>query len=179
MRPVLIVVVACLGLAACGEREVEPLRAPVQLSVEAPADVATIDDDRVDIVGRVVPGRARVHVAGDEVGVEDGAFTTTVALEPGANVIDITAVAPRRPAAMTAIRVTRQVRVEVPDVADADPGDALDDLTAAGLRPELVDSGSLLDDLIGGDPGVCGTDPEAGAEVLPGAGVDVFVAPGC
>jgi hypothetical protein len=127
----------------------------------------------------VTPADARVLVAGDDAGVDGGSFSATVALEPGANVIDIEAGAPRRPAAMTAVRVVRQVPVEIPDLAGEKPGDAIRALHGLGLQTKSEDAGGLLDGLLPGDPGVCETDPAAGEKVKAGSTVKVRVAKAC
>src|SRR3954466_3180497 len=104
-------------LAGCGgDRKPEPALPPVRLTIDGPLDPATVDKGTVDVHGRVTPADARVLVGGDEAGVEGGAFSATVSLSPGANVIDVEAGAPRRAAAMTAVRVIRRVPVEIPDL---------------------------------------------------------------
>ncbi len=172
--------VAALALAGCGSDDPPPRAlAPVKLTVEAPLDAASVTDDAVEVTGRVWPAGTPVLVAGDEAGVSAGRFEATVDLEPGANVIDVAAGAPRRRAAMTAVRVTRLVPVPVPDVEGLAPGEAEAALRDAGFVPELEDRDDLLDELFGDDPGACGTDPPAGDEALPGTTVRVEVRKGC
>jgi hypothetical protein len=120
-----------------------------------------------------------VRVNGDRVGVTGGSFSKTVALEAGTNVIDVQAGAPKHPAAMTAVRVTRLVKVEIPDLVGVDPEEASDSLAGLGLQADLQDVGTLIDEFIGGDPRVCATDPSAGAEVSAGTQVTVAYAKSC
>ena len=62
----------------------------------------------------MTPGDAAVRVAGAEAEVDGGQFFAEVKLQPGGNVIDVTATAPGRRAATDAVRVLRDMRVEVP-----------------------------------------------------------------
>jgi len=80
---------------------------------------------------------------------------------------------------MTALRVTRRVPVEVPDVAGLSPEDATKALEGRGLRADVKRSGGLLDDLLPGSLGVCRTDPDAGERVRAGTAVSVEVAKSC
>lgn len=171
---------ATAGAAGCGgEPEREPALAPVRLAVDSPFDTASVDAGTITVSGTVRPAGTRVLVAGDEASVDGNAFTAVVDLEPGANVIDVAAGAPRRPAAMTAVRVTRLVPVEVPDLDGLEPEDAERELEALGLGAELSRGGGLLDELIPGSLGVCGTDPPAGEQVRPGSTVTVEIANAC
>src|SRR3954447_14859714 len=117
---------AVLPLAGCGGKvQREPALPAVRLVIDGPLDPATVDKGSVEVHGRVTPSDARVLVAGAEAGVDGGAFSPTVSLSPGANIIDVEAGAPRRPAAMTALRVIRRVPVEIPDLTGQRPADAL------------------------------------------------------
>ena len=80
---------------------------------------------------------------------------------------------------MTAVRVTRQVPIEIPDVSDDTPDAAEDRLAALGFEKEIRRGGGLLDELVLGEPGVCGTDPEAGERALPGETVVIEVRKTC
>jgi beta-lactam-binding protein with PASTA domain len=111
--------------------------------------------------------------------VQDGAFTATVPLEVGANVVDVLASAGRRRPAMAAIRITRQTSVRVPDLAGASADDARDRLAELGLRPRIEEGGSILDDLLPIDAVVCSTSPGAGTEIDGGAEVEVAVSKLC
>lgn len=168
-----------LALAGCGAEQREPPRAPVRLEVAAPADLARVSDETVEVRGTVAPPDARVLVAGDEADVSGGEFTLTVALESGANVIDVQAAAPRRAAAMTALRVVRIVPVEIPELEGRPTEDAVAALEALGLEVKLSDAGAVLDDFFFGEEGVCATQPESGTEVLVGSTVIVAVAGAC
>lgn len=175
----LLVALTSVALSGCGEAKREPALPPVRLTVDAPLDPATVDRGTVEVHGRVSPADARVLVDGDEAGVDGGAFSATVPLSPGANVIDIEAGAPRRAAAMTAVRVVRRVPVEIPDLAGAKPADAIDRLESLGLRTRTENAGGLLDEILPGTPGVCGTDPPAGTRVKAGSEVTIRVAKRC
>ena len=81
--------------------------------------------------GSVTPSTARVLVAGESADVDGGEFSATVALEAGTNVIDVQAGAPEHPPAMTALRVTRIVPVEIPSLDGLSPEEAEATLTAS------------------------------------------------
>jgi hypothetical protein len=165
-------------LTGCGERERTPALAPVRVSVSEPADAARVDSRAITVRGTVEPADARVLVDGIEAAVSGGEFSASVELEGGANLIDVQAAAPRHPAAMTALRVTRLVPVRVPEVQGLSPEDASDRLEAAGLRAEIHDGG-LLDDLLPGEVGVCNTEPPAGEKVRAGSTIAVFAQKTC
>lgn len=182
MRRALPLLSLGLALAVAGcrdEPEREPALAPVRLAVTVPADAAQVDADEVTVSGTVSPAGTPVLVAGEQAAVSGGTFSAEVDLDPGANVVDVVAGAPRRPAAMTAVRITRLVPVEVPDVDDRDPEEARAALEALGLEVEFSRGGGLFDGLLPGDPGVCGTEPGAGERVRPGSTVTVVVANAC
>jgi hypothetical protein len=171
----------CLVLGACGEREIAPALPPVQLVVDHPFDAQTVDADSIEVSGHVTPTDALVRVNGDAVSVSRGAFQTTVTLVGGVNVIDVEAGADRHPAAAEAVRVTREIRVEIPvDITSLSPDEAAQALTDLGLKPRLVDASTLIDifDVLG-DPGVCGTVPDPGTRLLPGSTVRVGIANRC
>ena len=179
-RLLVLVPLAALLVGGCGsDPKPRPALAPVRLTVDAPLDAATVDAGSVEVHGRVSPAGARVLVAGDDAAAGDGSFSATVALQPGANVIDIQAAAPNRPAAMTAVRVVRRVPVVVPDVTGEAPDDAVRRLEDLGLKTRLQDAGGLLDNLLPGTVGVCGTDPPAGEKLRAGSTVTVQTAKSC
>ena len=178
VRPALALALLA-ALIGCGETERERPRPPVRIEILAPADLTEVDDETVEVRGSVVPGSARVLVAGETADVDDGQFSVTVALEAGANVIDVQAGAPERPAAMTALRVVRIVPIEVPALDGLPPDQAADTLEGLGLVPDVRDTGDVLDDVFFGDPGVCGTEPPAGTLVRPGSTVTVEVQGAC
>jgi len=64
-------------VAGCGE-EKKPEVAPVKLSVDAPADMALLRDESVEVHGIVSPRTAAVLVEGKSVSVRGGRFSTNV-----------------------------------------------------------------------------------------------------
>lgn len=178
--PVLAVCLG-LGLAACGDEEpAAPKVLPaVRLDVTGPDDAATVDGDAVQVSGTVSPPGAAVTVLGRDVPVSGGSFATEVALEKGANLIDVAAVAAGRRPVTTAVRVVREVPVTVPDVAGDDLESASERLEALGLQVETEKGGGLFDDLLPGETGVCSSTPGAGTEVKPGSTVTLRVARVC
>lgn len=181
-----VLVVACLAAAAAGcggEKQPRAQRpAPaVDLSVTAPNDMATVREETVQVEGTVAPAGAEVLVQGQKAPVSGGGtFSATVALEPGANVIDVMATARGRGAALTAFRVTREVPVPVPDLDGMNVDEVEDALNDAGLTPEIETAGAgIIDELLPGDPQVCEQDPSPGTEVRRGSKVHVVVSKGC
>ena len=166
------------GLAACGDRERTPALAPVHLVLTAPADLSSVEAHTITVRGTVVPAGARVLVQGREAEVREGRFSAEVDLVGGDNVIDVQAAAPRRPAAMTAVRVTRLVPVRIPKVEGYPPEDAVDALEAVGLRADIRETG-FFDEILPGSLGVCFTDPPAGEKVRVGTTVAVVVQKSC
>ena len=179
-RPVLIAVCVLVAASGCGgeDEPAAPLRG-IQLELTAPADAATVSDERVAVRGRVTPVRSEVFVAGRPVRVEGGTFAAEVELDEGANIVDVAASHAGRRAASTAVRVVREVPVEVPDLEGEEADPAIRTLEALGLEVERTDGGGLLDDLRGGEDAVCETDPPPGTEVRPGSTVEVVVARAC
>jgi hypothetical protein len=169
---------AAVVLAGCGE-EKQPAP-PVRLSVDAPADMALLHEDSVEVHGIVSPETARVTVEGKDVDVNGGRFSTRVELLPGTNLIDVFAGADggARPA-MVAVRVRRQVTVAVPDLLGFTPSDAKDALAGLGLEADVQEAGGLIELLLPEDARVCETDPPAGTDVDPGSTVKVLAAKRC
>jgi Glucodextranase, domain B/PASTA domain len=153
----------------------------VDLRVTAPNDMATVRSETVDVQGTVEPAGAAVMVMGARAPVSGGgSFSATVALEPGANVIDVMATASGRGPALTALRVTREVPVTVPDLDGMSVDELEDRLRDAGLTPEVEQVGAgIIDELLPGDPAVCEQDPAAGAQVRRGSKVHVVVSKSC
>jgi hypothetical protein len=151
----------------------------VQLDVDEPNDMAVVQSDSVEVRGTVEPAGASVRVLGDEAEVSGGTFSAEVALEPGANVIDVIATARGRSTAMTAFRVTRELPVEVPDLDGLLVQEVEDKLSEAGLRPQIDQRGGLIEELLPGEPAVCQQDPEPGTEVRRGTTVRVEVSKSC
>jgi hypothetical protein len=179
--PLLAGVLCALTLTACGDDGSATTPAPpVRLAVTAPSDLGTVRSGTVTVRGTVVGRSGPVLVRGARARSSSGAWSAEVTLEPGVNVVDVLAASGRARPAMTAVRVRRVVDVEVPDVVGFSVGDARDALSAARLKADLqTTGGGFFDELLGGDPQVCATDPEAGAHVDPGATVTVEVSRRC
>jgi hypothetical protein len=167
-----------LVLAGCGGSS-SASRDAVRLDVAAPADEATVRADAVEVRGSVRPATATVLVAGRRAAVAAGAFSAKIALDPGVNVIDVLASAGDARPALSAVRVRRLVVVRIPDVGGLSPNDATSRLTDLGLEVERHDAGGLLDEIFGGKPAVCRTEPGAGEDVDPGTTVRIDVARRC
>jgi hypothetical protein len=183
MRVPTLLVLACLATAAgCGgddgERAERP-PVPVDLDVTEPADMAVVQTDTVEVRGTVEPAGASVRVLGDQADVSGGTFRAQVALQPGANVVDVIATARGRGTAMTAFRVTRELPVKVPDLDGLEVQEVEERLSEAGLRAEISERGGLLDELLPGEPAVCEQNPEPGTEVRRGTIVRVEVGKSC
>jgi len=168
-----------LACAGCGGSSAPP-RPAVRVSLDAPGDGAAVRADRVVVRGTVSPAGATVLVRGQAVPVDGGgAWSATIGLEAGTNVIDVLASAKGARAAMTALRVRRLVTVRVPDVSGAGGADATDRLAGLGLQAHVVDTGGFLDGLLPGKPVVCETQPAAGEVVDAGTTVQVLVSKTC
>ena len=177
-------VAAVLALAAlapaCGEDSEPPRNEPgVKLELGSPSDGAVVRSETVELRGTVLPRGASVKVLGREIAVDGGSFRTEVALEPGANLIDVAASANGRRPDFAALRVVREERVALPDVVGRDADAAQEELEALGLTVETDDAGGFLDPLLPGDPSVCDMQPGAGEQVLPGTAVTLLVARDC
>lgn len=167
-----------VALAGCGADD-DPPRRGVRLTVGSPADQAVVRGESVEIAGRVSPARSKVRVRGDEVDVRDGSFKARVSLEPGTNVVDVLASASDTRPAMLALRVQREVTVQVPELLGFSPGDAEDALASLGLESDVQKDGGLFDVLLPVDARVCETDPAPGTTVQPGTVVTVSVSKTC
>jgi hypothetical protein len=169
-----------LLLAACGDDREATAGAPVRLAVTAPQDLGSVRAGSVQVRGTVRPAGATVLVRGARAQVSGGTWTAQVSLEPGVNVVDVLASAGRARPAMTAVRVRRVVDVTVPDVTGLNADDARSALQDAHLKAELqTDNGGFFDELLGGDPRVCQTAPDAGTHVDPGSTVVVQLSRRC
>ena len=118
-------------------------------------------------------------VLGRRARVVRGKFRTVVPLREGSNLIDVGARAPGAAPVWEALRVTREVLVNLPDLTGATRDDAIARLDALGLRAEVQEEGDLLDELLGGDWFVCETQPPAGSDVRRGPRIHLVVAKGC
>ena len=151
----------------------------MKLKLYAPDNGGSILADRVAVRGTVTPGDAAVRVAGEDAEVSDGAFAAEVALQPGGNVIDVTATSPGRRPATDAVRVERDMRVRVPNDVGRTPEDADAALQKAGRTAVEERGGSWIDRLLPGDIAVCATRPEAGALLDKGSRVTLETARNC
>lgn len=180
--PALAALAALALLGGCGGEDAEqpprPLE-PVRLLVTAPADTATVRGGNVDVRGRVSPAVSEVTVLGRPALVTAGRFSAVVPLEPGANVVDVIATAPRRAPALTALRVTRDVLVTVPQLVGVEEDELEAVLEPLGLRADVERGGGILDVLRPGTAAVCAQQPEAGTRVRRGRSVRVIVAKSC
>ena len=181
VRAAAVVAAAGALLGGCGGEDPAPARAlqPVRLLITAPADEAIVRGGTVDVRGRVTPTVAEVTVLGHPALVTQGRFTVVVPLEPGANVVDVIATAPRRKAALAALRVTRDVLVTVPQLVGVEEDELARVLEPLGLRAEVEHGGGILDALRPGPVAVCEQDPRAGARVRRGRSVRVLMAKRC
>ena len=145
----------------------------------APSDNSIVRTETVVIRGTVEPARAAVRVLGTEDSVSGATFTAEVALEPGANVIDVMGTARGRAPAMTAVRVTREMPVEVPDLEGLEVAEAQGEVQVVGLELEVTENDGLFDQLLPGEPAVCEQSPAPGEEVRRGTSVHVEVSRRC
>jgi Glucodextranase, domain B/PASTA domain len=170
---------AGLALCACGEAPRSANEPRVRLKLDVPDDGGQVRADRVEVRGTVTPGDAAVQVAGTDAEVDAGQFTASVALQPGGNVIDITATAPGRRPAADAVRVMRDMRVKVPPLVGLEAGAAAAQLKQRGLQASVVDHDSWLERVLGGEVDVCSMQPGAGALVDPRATITLQTSRSC
>jgi hypothetical protein len=168
-----------LAVAACGNTA-RPASGPrVTVSVSAPGDTKSVRAESVHVQGKVSPSGADVEVNGEAASVSGGTFSADVSLNPGENVIDVTASAPGRRPDADAVRVTRDMRVEIPELVGQPSDDAESRLKDLGLDVKEEQSGSFLDRFFGGQQQVCELHPGGGELVDPGSTVTVTIAPNC
>jgi hypothetical protein len=179
--PTFAAAVALAALApACGDDAEPPRREPgVKLELGSPRDGEVVRTETVEIRGTVQPRGATVKVLGREIAVDGGSFRAEVPLEPGANLIDVSAGAPGRRTDFAVARIVREVRLPVPDVVGSDADTAQEQLEGLGLAVGVENSGGFFDPLLPGDPKVCDLEPEPGTQVLPGSEVILLVARDC
>ncbi len=173
-------VVLAILTAACGDEPGPPPPEPVvRLELGTPADGAVVRSETVEVRGTVQPRGAQVEVLGREVAADNGEFRTDVALEPGANMIDVAAGARGRRPDFAVTRIVREVRLPVPDLAGGDADTARDQLEGLGLTVRTENAGGFFDPILPGDPKVCELRPRPGAQVLPGSEVTLRLARDC
>ena len=179
----LIAACAALALASCGGSgdATSSARAlpAVHLRVTAPGDSLTTRGTSVTVRGSVDPPGASVAVLGRPAEVVGSRFTSQVDLQPGANVIDVAATAPQRGPALTAIRVTREMPVAVPDLSGMASGAARRTVEALGLVYSQTQGGGLFESILPGAPGVCEQDPPAGSDAMRGTTVRAVLSKRC
>jgi hypothetical protein len=175
----LVLLAITFAVAACGGTA-RPSSGPrVTLSVSAPGDTKSVRAESVRVQGKVSPTGASVDVNGEAASVNGGTFTADVSLKPGENVIDVSASAPGRRPDADAVRVTRDMRIEIPELVGQPRDDALSRLKGLGLDVQEQRSGNFLDRFFGGDEQVCELHPGGGELVDPGSTVTVVVAQSC
>jgi len=185
MRALLPAAACCFAavLAGCGghkPRATKPPR-PVALTIAQPSDTAVVESETVDVRGTVGPVGAHVRVLGRPATVSGSAFSIDgVPLDPGANVVDVIATAPRRAPLLTALRVTRVILVTVPKLEGSGQDDAASALRKLGLRLDARRGpDGFIDALLPGAPKVCDQQPAAGARVRKGTAVRVLLSKSC
>jgi hypothetical protein len=178
VRRLIVLLAAGLVLSACGETPKPTTEPRVKLKLDGPNSGGSTRQDHVAVSGTVSPADSAVLVMGVEARVTGGQFTADVQLEPGGNVIDITASSPGRRSAADALRYVRDMRVDVPDLLGQPPETATATLKGTGLVAVIEEDGSWLDRLLG-EPQVCSTDPPAGTAVAKGTKVTLRTARAC
>jgi hypothetical protein len=178
VRRLVILLAAGLVLSACGETPRPTTEPRVKLKLDAPNSGGSTRDDHIAIHGTVTPADSAVEVMGTAARVSGGEFTADVDLDPGGNVIDVTATSPGRRPAADALRYMRDMRVDVPDVLGKSPDDAQAAVKATGLTPVIQDDTNWLDRLLG-NPTVCAINPPAGTAVAKGTKVTLQTANTC
>jgi hypothetical protein len=180
---VLLLLVGALVLASCGGSDAGSRAAralpQVHMRVTSPSDSLTTRGTSVTVRGSVEPAGATVRVLGQPAEVVGDAFTAQVELQPGTNVIDVAATAARRGPALTAIRVTREMPVSVPDLAGLSSDDARGKVEGLGLEYDETKDGGLFEGILPGSPAVCEQDPSPGADAMRGTTVKVIVSKSC
>ena len=178
-RSIVLLLAAGLTLAACGDEQRPASEPRVTLKLDVPSDGGSVRAETVAVRGLVRPADAKVRVAGRQADVADGEFSAEVPLEPGGNVIDVTASAPGRRPATDAVRVLRDMRVKLPAVVGRHDDAAVEELEKLDLRVEVEQGGTWLDRVLGGAIEVCAMDPPAGTLVEPRSTVTLHTAPRC
>jgi hypothetical protein len=179
VRSLALLLATGLLVAACGEAPKPAANARVTVKLNLPDDGGMTRDDRVLVRGTVTPADASVRVGGEDAEVDAGEFSREVPLNPGANVIDVTATSPGNRPATDAVRVTRDMRVDVPNVVGQEVDQAKTAIGNASLKAEQEQRGSWLDRVIPGTDHVCSTSPAAGTPVDKGTTVTLITQRDC
>jgi hypothetical protein len=178
VRRLIVLLSAGLLLSACGATPRSPSEPRVKLKLDAPTSGGSTREDHIAVSGSVTPADAAVRVMGVDAPVVGGEFTAEVRLQPGGNVIDVTASSPGRRSATDAVRYMRDMRVDVPNVLTKSPAEAADMLEDVGLVAVIEEDGTWLDRLLG-DPQVCAANPPARTAVAKGTKVTLRTARDC
>jgi Glucodextranase, domain B/PASTA domain len=168
---------AAVALSACGGSAPPPAR--VGLHVGSPGDGAHVLQSTVTVSGTVSASVSSVQVLGHSVPVSHGAFSVKVALNPGTNMVDVLAGAHGAQAAMSVVRVVRELQVPVPDLIGSSPATAQQRLTAMHLGERLEKTSYPLDFLVPRPYQVCSTSPAPGQPVPPASTVTVTISKTC
>jgi hypothetical protein len=182
MRPGTLIATLTAGalVGGCGAQDPPPKpQKPVQLSVSSPSDTAVVQGATAQVTGTVSPPGARVRVQGHLAQVSGNSFTSTVTLDQGANVIDVSAAAGGRATAFAAFRLTRVERVSVPDFVGQSIDDAQKAADKLGLTLTTERGGGFLDPLVPRGLHVCDQSPSSGKQVRRGTTVQLLVARSC
>jgi hypothetical protein len=174
-----LLLLATLALAGCGSHARPATTPRVDLKLASPGDGRMLRADTVDVTGTVAPAGAAVTVAGRPAAVNGTSFTATIPLQPGGNVIDVTASSPGHRPAADALRIIRDMRVQLPSLTGYVENDAFDRLKGLGLRPVEQRDDNWLDRLMPGTVGVCATQPKGGTLVAPHSRVTVVASKSC
>lgn len=179
MRAPILALAVALTAAGCSDDAGPPRNEPgVKLEIGG-ADNGVVRSETAEIRGTVQPRSAQVRVLGRAVAVEGGTFRAEVPLEPGANLIDVSADARGRRPDFAVARIVREVRVPVPDLEGRDADTAQEQLEGLGLTVALENAGGFFDPILPGDPKVCELEPDPGTQVLPGSEITLLVARDC
>ncbi len=165
-------------LAGCGSAST-PAQL-VRLSITRPVEGASTLGAQVLVSGTVAaPAPATVLVGGRQATVSGDAFSARVAVQPGSNLIDVLAGAPGARAAMSAVRVYRELPVAIPDVDGLSPSEASAELGRLGLGVQVYDVSTFFQSVLPLSKRVCTSIPLAGHSVAPGSSVAIQVAKVC
>lgn len=168
MRQLALVLAAGLLVAGCGGASAQTKTGPaprVTLKLTAPDDGRLDRNEQVEVRGTVSPADSTVQVAGEDADVEGGEFRAEITLNPGQNIIDISASSPGRRPATDAVRVTRDMRVPVPQLVGLEVEQATEKLAQTELKSVEEQGGSWLDRVIPGTDHVCAAEPAEGTLV--------------